>query len=152
MLQTLLLRIVPMLPPPLRRAISPGHVLVLSQFMMFGTVGLAGLVTDTLTVYGLRGWLGLYGAGLAAYLVGATCTWTLNRWWTFRGQGSGPAHRQWARFLAANSLGFALNRGTYALLVTFVAAAAAQPVIATSAGAVAGMFVNFTLSRRMVFR
>jgi putative flippase GtrA len=30
--------------------------------------------------------------------------------------------------------------------------AAAQPVIATSAGAVAGMFVNFSLSRRLVFR
>jgi putative flippase GtrA len=152
MLQTLLLRLVPILPAPLRRAISPGHVLVLAQLIMFATVGLAGLTMDTLTVYALRSRLGLYGAGLAAYLVGATCTWMLNRWWTFRGMGSGPAHRQWARFLAANSLGFVLNRGTYALLVTFVAAAAAQPVIATSAGAVAGMFVNFTLSRRMVFR
>jgi putative flippase GtrA len=151
-LQTLLLRLVPILPPPLRRAVSPAHVALLAQFIMFGTVGFAGLFFDTLTVYGLRGWLGLYGAGLAAYASGATCTWVLNRIWTFRGLGGGPAHRQWAKFLAANFLGFILNRGTYALLVTFVAAAAAQPVIATSAGAVAGMFVNFTLSRRLVFR
>jgi putative flippase GtrA len=152
MMQTLLFRLVPMLPPPLRRVASPARVQLLAQFMMFGTVGLFGLVLDTTTVYALRARLGLYGAGLAAYAVGATGTWMLNRLWTFRGQGSGPAHRQWARFLAANSVGFVLNRGTYALLVTFVPLAAAQPVIATSAGAVAGMFINFSLSRRMVFR
>jgi putative flippase GtrA len=45
-----------------------------------------------------------------------------------------------------------LNRGTYALLVTFVPLCAEQPVYAVAAGAVAGMFVNFGLSRRVVFR
>jgi putative flippase GtrA len=122
------------------------------QFLMFGTVGLFGLVLDTATVYGLRHQLGLYGAGLVAYVVAATGTWLLNRLWTFRGSGSGPAHRQWARFLAANAIGFVLNRGTYALLITFVPLCAAQPVFATSAGAIAGMFVNFNLSRALVFR
>ena len=148
----LLTSLVPWLPPPLRRLATPARLAMLVQFMMFGTVGLIGLVFDTATVYALRFWLGLYGAGMAAYLVAATVTWLLNRLWTFRGQGSGPVHRQWATFLAANFVGFILNRGTYALLVTFVAAAAAQPVIATSAGAIAGMFINFGLSRRVVFR
>jgi putative flippase GtrA len=55
-------------------------------------------------------------------------------------------------FMITNLGGFVLNRGTYAILVTFVAAAAAQPVIATASGSVAGMFVNFSLSRRLVFR
>ena len=68
------------------------------------------------------------------------------------GKGGGPAHRQWVRFLAANAFGFTLNRGTYALLVTFVAVCAAQPIFATAAGAIAGMFLNFSLSRAMVFR
>ncbi len=96
--------------------------------------------------------LGLYGAGLIAYVVAATGNWVLNRIWTFRGHGSGPAHRQWAMFMLTNLAGFVLNRGAYVLLVTFVAAATRQPVIATAAGAVAGMFVNFSLSRRLVFR
>ena len=77
----------------------------------------------------LRYRLGLYGAGLVSYLVAATGTWLCNRLWTFRGSGGGPAHRQWARFLTANAVGFVLNRGTYALLVTFVALCAAQPVL-----------------------
>jgi putative flippase GtrA len=125
---------------------------VLAQFLRFGVVGLTGLVVDTAIVYALRGSVGLYVAGLIAYLVVATENWILNRVWTFRGRGSGPAHRQWVLFLITNLAGFVLNRGTYALLVTFVPLAAEQPVIATSAGAAAGMLVNFTLSRRLVFR
>jgi putative flippase GtrA len=148
-MEALLMRFAAYLPPSLA---TPARVAMLAQFVKFGSVGLIGLVMDTAAVYGLRGSLGLYGAGVVAYGVAASGNWLLNRVWTFRGQGTGPAHRQWARFLAANLVGFALNRGTYALLVTFVAAAARQPVIATSAGAIAGMFVNFHLSRRMVFR
>ncbi len=137
---------------PLHRAATPARVLMAVQFLRFGVVGLFGLVIDTAVVYGLRGTLGLYGAGVVSYLLAATGNWLLNRVWTFRGQGAGPAHRQWLMFMATNMVGFILNRGTYALLVTYVATAAAQPVIATSAGAVAGMFVNFALSRRLVFR
>lgn len=134
------------------RWLTPARVALAAEFIRFGMVGLVGLAIDTATVYGLRGALGLYGAGLVAYGLGASSNWLLNRVWTFRGKGSGAAHVQWARFLAANLLGFVLNRGAYALMVTFVPLAAAQPVIATASGAVAGMFVNFFLSRRYVFR
>jgi putative flippase GtrA len=132
--------------------LSAPRLLVGVQFLKFTAVGAFGLVVDTATVYGLRGALGLYGAGLVSYVVAASANWVLNRCWTFRGRGGGPAHRQWMRFLAANLLGFVLNRGTYALLVTFVPLCAAQPVFATSAGAAAGLLVNFTLSRAIVFR
>ena len=151
-MNALLLRLARELPAPMRRFASPARIGVLVQFLMFGSVGVAGFVVDTATVYALRHALGLYGAGMAAYLLAASVTWILNRLWTFRGQGTGPVHRQWARFLAVNMSGFVLNRGTYALLVTFVPLCAEQPVYAVAAGAVAGMFVNFGLSRRVVFR
>ena len=124
---------------------------LIAQFLRFGTVGGIGFVIDTAVVYALRGALGLYGAGMVSYLVAASCNWALNRAWTFRGLGEGPAHRQWARFMAANLVGFVLNRGTYAILVTWVPLCARQPVFAVAAGSVAGMFVNFALSRRVVF-
>jgi putative flippase GtrA len=148
-MQTTLYRL---LPAPWRRSATPDRLVIAGQFVRFGVVGVSGLVVDTATVYGLRYTLGLYGAGLVAYATSATWNWALNRLWTFRGQGSGSAHRQWGMFMAANLVGFVLNRGTYAILVTFVAAAATQPVIATAAGSMAGMFVNFVLSRRLVFR
>jgi len=129
-------------------SLSPALV---AQFLRFGVVGGCGFVIDTATVYALRGALGLYGAGMVSYLLAATSNWALNRVWTFRGQGGGPAHRQWARFMVANLAGFVLNRGTYAALVTWVPLCASQPVFAVAAGSVAGMFVNFGLSRRIVF-
>jgi putative flippase GtrA len=132
--------------------VTPAQRLIIAQFLRFGVVGGVGFVVDTATVYSLLGWLGLYGAGVAGFVTAASANWLLNRIWTFRGQGTGSAHRQWAMFMVTNLAGFVLNRGTYALLVTFVAIAARQPVIAIAAGAVAGMFVNFSLSRRLVFR
>jgi putative flippase GtrA len=151
-MHALLLRLATQLPTPARGFATEARIRTVVQFLMFGTVGTFGFVLDTATVYALRYQLGLYGAGLVSYVIAATGTWICNRLWTFRGRGSGPAHRQWARFLAANAVGFVLNRGTYALLITFVALCAAQPVFATGAGAIAGMFVNFGLSRAIVFR
>lgn len=137
------------LPGPLRRAAS--HP-VIPEFLRFGTVGAIGFVFDTATVYLLRGSIGLYAAGLAAYFVAATVTWWLNRQWTFRGKGQGSALRQWARFLMANAAGFVLNRGTYMLLIALVPFCAEHPVLAVAAGSIAGMFSNFGLSRSLVFR
>ena len=131
-----------------RALLAPALV---AQFMRFGVVGGIGFVLDTATVYALRARFGLYDAGMVAYLVAASSNWVLNRAWTFRGLGSGPAHRQWARFLGANLVGFMLNRGAYSAMVAFVPLAARQPVFAVAVGAVAGMFVNFALSRRLVF-
>jgi len=151
-MHALLLRLATRLPPPARRFATSSRIFTLVQFLMFSSVGAVGFVADTAAVYALRQSLGLYGAGAVAYGVAATVTWILNRLWTFRGKGSGPAHRQWARFLLVNLGGFVLNRGTYAVLVTFVPLCAAEPVWAVAAGAVAGMFLNFSLSRAMVFQ
>ncbi len=151
-MHALLLRLATQLPPPARRFATPARIATLVQFLMFGSVGVVGFMFDTATVYSLRRPLGLYGAGAVAYLVAATVTWLLNRLWTFRGLGSGPIRQQWARFLVVNLGGFVLNRGTYALLVTFVVRCAEQPVYAVAAGAIVGMFVNFALSRAIVFR
>jgi|tagenome__1003787_1003787.scaffolds.fasta_scaffold20422334_1 putative flippase GtrA len=133
-------------------SVPAARLMVAVQFIQFGVVGVSGFLVDTATVYGLRHALGLYGAGLAGYVTAASSNWLLNRIWTFRGHGSGSAHRQWARFMVTNLGGFVLNRGTYAALVAFLPIAARQPVIAIAAGAVAGMFVNFILSRRLVYR
>ncbi len=129
-----------------------GHLPVMAEFLRFGTVGAGGFIVDTATVYATRGALGLYGAGAVAYVVAASANWLLNRLWTFRGRGGGPAHRQWLNFLGANLLGFVLNRGAYFTLVTVSAVCARQPVLAVAAGAVVGMLLNFHLSRSYVFR
>ena len=122
------------------------------QFVQFGLVGSVGFVFDTATVYALRYPVGLYGAGIAGYVVAASVNWLLNRAWTFRGRRRDAMHRQWARFLIANLGGFVLNRGTYSALIASFPLVARVPVIAVAAGAIVGLAANFLSSRRFVFR
>ena len=131
------------------RALSPA---LITQFLKFGTVGAFGFMADTAIVYSLRPFINLYFAGLISYCIVATMNWALNRHWTFKGHGTDrPAHHQWARFMLTNLLGLTLNRGSYAALIAAFALCREQPVLAIAAGAVAGMFVNFTLSKKAVF-
>jgi putative flippase GtrA len=132
--------------PKLRRLIL--------EFLRFGVVGLAGFVVDTVVLYaGLATGLNPYVARVPSYLCAATTTFALNRAWTFRHrQGGAAPHRQWAAFVVVNLVGFALNYGTYAALLTTVPVVAAHPVIGVFAGALAGMGSNFFLSRGLVFR
>ena len=123
-----------------------------ADFLRFATVGASGFLVDTAVVYGLKDRLGLYGAGAVSDVVAATWVWWCNRVWTYAGRSSGSLVRQWWRFMVVNLSGLVLNRGTYAILVATSAEVRAYPVIAVAAGAVAGMFANFFLSRRLVYR
>lgn len=136
----------------LAELIGPARSHTVMQFLRFGVVGTVGFVVDSTVLYaGLALGLGLYGGRAVSYLAGATTTWALNRAWTFRGQGEGPALRQWAIFVIVNLVGFAFNYGTYAALVATVPFVAQHPVIGVAAGSLAGMTGNFLLSRRFVF-
>jgi len=150
--ERLLLAVRDAMPSRVAGAVDDALVRALAQFFRFAVVGFSGFAVDTICVYALRADLGLYGAGVVAWLVAVTSNWIINRVWTFRGQGEGSAHRQFLRYVLVNIVGFVLNRGAYALMVTFVAAAAAEPILATAVGAVSGMFANFFLSRALVFR
>lgn len=128
------------------------HRALATEFLRFGMVGTVGYAVDTAIVYLLKGMIGPGPAGLPSFLVAATVTWALNRAWTWRGRGSGSRLRQWAHFLAVSSPGILLNRTIYEALVLLVPLFATHPFLATAAGTGAGMFVNFGLSRRLVFR
>ena len=134
-------------------ALGKDRFQLLLEFLRFGVVGTIGFVVDTAVLYaGIALGLGLYGGRAVSYLLAATTTWALNRLWTFRGRGNGPVHQQWALFLLVNLIGFAMNYGTYAALIAYVPMVAAHPVLGVAAGAIAGMFGNFLLSRQLVFR
>lgn len=144
---------IPFAGPVLTRLLGARRAAVAQEFLRFGVVGTAGFVVDSAVLYGMiAAGAGLYLGRAISYLAAATATWALNRAWTFRGRGSGPVHRQWATFVAVNLVGFALNYGTYAVLVASLPVVAAHPILGVAAGSIAGMFTNFALSRRLVFR
>jgi putative flippase GtrA len=124
------------------------------QLLSFGVVGALGFVVDTAALYAA---IGLLGAGLylgraISFLTAASFTWALNRRYTFAERRGDNRVAEWGRFLAANAVGGAVNYATYALLVTMHPVAAANPVIGVAAGSVAGLAINFVLSRSLVFR
>lgn len=145
---------IPILGAVLARLLGPKRAALAQEFLRFGVVGTIGFLVDTGVLYGAI-WLGagLYLGRAISYVTAATTTWALNRAWTFRGRGSGaPIHRQWALFVVVNLGGFTLNYGTYAAMVATMPFVAANPIIGVAAGSIVGMFANFALSRRLVFR
>ncbi len=140
------------LPPVVADRLGADRLRLLAELLRFGVVGTLGFVVDAgvLTAalaLGLGPWFGR----LLSFLVAASTTYALNRAWTFRHRAGAPGAAQWARFVAVNLAGFTANFGTYALLIALSDTVAAEPVLGVAAGALAGLVLNFGLSRRLVF-
>lgn len=125
---------------------------LITQFFRFAAVGVLGFVVNLGSVYLLRGDLGLYLAGAAGFMTAASVTWVVNRAWTFSDRARVAAPRQWLQYLGANLFGFGLYYATYGGLIAVVPLCRIFPVLPVGAGSVVGLFANFTLSRRLVFR
>ena len=127
---------------------------IFEQFLRFGVVGTLGFLVDAAVLLGMLALgLGPYGGRVISYLAAASTTFALNRAWTFRAAPrNAPVAAQWGRFVLLNLVGFAANYGTYAALIASLPFVAQHPVLGVAAGSIAGMFINFGLSRRFVFR
>jgi putative flippase GtrA len=125
----------------------------LTLFLRFALVGFIGFVVDAGVLRAVVAALGinLYAGRIVSFLTAATVTWALNRSFTFRHKGAARA-LQWARFVCVNAFGACVNLGTYALLVKTLLFAREYPSFAVACGSIAGMGLNFTLMRRLVFR
>ncbi len=124
------------------------------EFMKFGTVGFFGFLVDyglfriALDIFGF----GHYGSALFSFPFGVTFTWVGNRLFTFRGRSRGKLGMEWMRFFIICAGGLILNRGTYSLLTATVPLVYDYPILGLLGGTGAGMFFNFFLVRRHVFR
>jgi len=125
---------------------------IIEQFLRFGVVGTAGFLMDSAVLLGMLAiGAGPYAGRLVSYLAAASLTFALNRGWTFRSAARAPVAPQWGRFVLLNLLGFAVNYGTYVTVLAAIPLAAAHPVLGVAAGSIAGMVINFVVSRRFVF-
>jgi putative flippase GtrA len=129
------------------------YLVLIRQLMAFGVVGVIGFSIDAGTLY-LARWLGagLILGRIVSYLTAATCTWALNRRFTFTSREAQDPWREWALFMVSQVAGAAFNLGVYAWLVTANGLITAQPIIGVAAGSLAGMLVNFFVAKKIVFR
>jgi putative flippase GtrA len=123
------------------------------QFLRFGLVGIAGFVVDVGVLYpALALGAGPYVGRGVSYLAAATSTWYLNRRVTFAARRSASLGPEWFSFMLCNAVGGLLNYTTYAAWVHYFGSARLVPACGVALGSLAGLCVNFTLSRQLVFR
>lgn len=125
-----------------------------AEFFQFGIVGVFGFVVDLGFFHIALDMLGLghYGSAVFSFPFAATFTWLGNRVFTFRKRNAGHAGTQWMRFLAVCAGGFALNRGTFSLMVMSLPLVYRYPVLGLLGGTLAGMVFNFFFAKKLVFR
>jgi putative flippase GtrA len=131
----------------------PAQIASLPKFVRFGIVGCLGFCVDVGVLY-----LMLYGVGfgryvgrLISYIAAASSTWYFNAAITFPESRASNRTWEWARFVALNSLGGVVNYGVYAAYVRFQYHSALAPAIAVAIGSLAGLVVNFSVSKQFVF-
>jgi putative flippase GtrA len=123
------------------------------QIFWFGVAGILGFVTDTVVLYILKDFFGLYVARLVSFLFAVNVTWLFNRFATFRTRRSNrPAMMELLIYFCLMLIGGIANYSVYAVLVYKNAQVSMYPVLGVAVGSLAGMSVNFILSRSVLFK
>lgn len=125
-----------------------------TQLIRFGVVGGLGFILDTSVLYASLYLLGFgyYLGRLISYLCASTITWYLHRIFTFRVTHTLGSFRELVHFQLVNSIGGGANYVVYAILIANYEKFREYPVMAVALGALVGMFINYYLSKKVVFR
>ena len=121
-------------------------------FLLFGCVGLTGVVVDLSMFQLLLNWLTVPLAAVLSIWAAMTWNYVLNRQITFRNTPRKPWWKQYAAFCGSCLFGGLINWATRSSLCLGSAYFAAHPLQAALLGVVAGMASNFLLCRFLVFR
>lgn len=126
----------------------------LPRFLRFAIVGAAGFFVDVaILLVCMRMFdTGPYLGRMISYMCAATCTWYMNRSFTFADNQGSHRGKEWFLFVLCSSLAGLLNYGAFAIFVYLVGQNVWSPTVGVGLGACAGLLVNYTLSKRLVFR
>lgn len=128
--------------------------MIARQFCRFAVIGCVGFCVDAAVLTAVVAALGvnLYVGRVVSFLTAATATWALNRRFTFRHAASASQAAEWLRFVLSNAIGGGVNFGVYSWLVADYAVAHEHPILGVACGSIAGMLVNFSMTKMFVFR
>ncbi|MGZ3364343.1 MAG: GtrA family protein [Caulobacteraceae bacterium] len=126
------------------------------HFMRFCCAGGLGFVVD-FTVLKTIVHLGAnpIAARCLSFSVAVVVTWLVNRAWTFKGHitpGAQGLLREFAGYLAVQSIGFAANFSVFTAMVIGIPALDGRLLPPSVAGTIAGLVVNYLGAKHIVFR
>ena len=120
--------------------------------LLFALAGGVGYVVDAGVLLLAASSLGPYAGRLLSFCAAVFATWLINRSLTFRKRHSGlPWYREFLRYFTVCLGGGSVNLAVYALLTFVFMLSGWGLLLALGAGSLAGMGVNFVLSKRFVF-
>lgn len=126
---------------------------VVREFLLFGIAGVCGFIVDTAVLYSLEGALGPFYARGVSFLAAVLATWLINRAYAFRRRKSAMSKkREFLSYLILMLAGGAANYGVYSWLVVAQPLVQQHLVIGVAAGSIAGMVINFLVSRYWLYR
>lgn len=92
---------------------------------------------------------GAFVARCVSILTSITFTWFLNRTYTFRTQKP-PSFVEFLSYLGGMQIGLVTNFSTFFLVLYLSETAARYPIIALAIATLAGMTLNFLISKRIL--
>lgn len=119
-------------------------------FLRFCFVGGLGFVVDASITLALTQFarMDVSAARILAFAIAATCTWQLNRTYTFC---SGAGRSSWVPYVALTAVGAGINIGVYRAWLAGVPHDALNVIVAIALGSIAALLFNFAVSRWWVF-
>lgn len=122
------------------------------ELILFVLIGAAAFAVDVGVLYVLKSAMGVYGGRAASFACAVIFTWLLNRRFTFGDRPSGGAPpAEFVRYFSVMLVGGGINYLVYVVLVTASDGVARQPVWGVAVGSGAGLLVNFSLARALIF-
>ncbi|MCL2267173.1 MAG: glycosyltransferase family 2 protein [Treponema sp.] len=126
----------------------------LGEFLKFAVTGSLGSITNLVIFFIFADVFGFHEIPVSTgcFMIAATQNYFINHFWSFKNNTAGvkPSFKRWALFICTSLAGLALNILVMSLVLNYF-----NPpfkVIAQAAGIMAGMIVNFILSKFIIFR
>jgi putative flippase GtrA len=124
----------------------------MKQLMHFAFAGTIGYIVDACMLLLVLPWTGPYIGRVVSFACAVFTTWVINRSLIFRHQNSNkPTRQEFSLYFLTTLGGAAVNFTGYFLIVYYIGPSANTLPLAVAAGSLAGMMVNFWLSKRFVF-
>ena len=130
----------------------------IKQIILFSLFGTTGLLVDLVVLYITSQFFDFVNARLISFFFAVITTWVFNRNFTFKTETDTKlgAHNYYSylyefiKYFISNSFGGLINLSTYYLYLKFNEGSV-DIYIATVLGGIAGLVLNFALSKIMVF-
>lgn len=121
--------------------------------LLFALAGGGGYLVDAAVLLFAAPTVGPYLGRLLSFVAAVATTWLINRSVTFRERASRLSlHREFLHYFVVSLGGGTVNLVVYSLLVFMFMLSGWQLLLALAFASLAGMSVNFTFSKRFVFR